>query len=176
MIARPPSSDYNPYYATYVNAVEGDDALGALASQPDQWDALLADADADFAYAPGKWTVRELTQHVIDAERVFTYRALRWARGDRTELPGFDQDEWVPQTPRQSLPALARELRAVREATLAFARALHEEALDRGGVASGSPMTVRAALWVTAGHTAHHARILRERYGGGDVTPRAVRP
>lgn len=166
MIARPAISEYAPFYAGYVATAGGDDVLRILERQPAEWADLLAEADADHAYAPDKWTIRELTQHVADAERVFAYRALRWARGDETELPGFDQDVWTPQTPPQSLSGLVAELRGVREATLAFARALPEDALDRSGIASGNRMTVRGALWVIAGHTAHHARILRERYLG----------
>lgn len=164
MTARPDASEYAPFYAGYVEAVQTDDLLGALAAQPDEWDALLAGRDPDHAYADGKWSVRELTQHVVDTERVFAYRALRWARGDETALPGFEQDAWIPHDPGQSLGALAAEFRAVRAATLALARPLSETALSRGGTASGARMTVRAALWVIAGHTAHHARILRERY------------
>ncbi|MEM1056829.1 MAG: DinB family protein [Bacteroidota bacterium] len=166
MIARPDPSEFTPFYAGYVDAVDGDDALGVLTRQPDEWDALLGSLDADHAYAPGKWTVREVAQHVADTERVFAYRALRWARGDRTELPGFDQDDWIPHDPGQSLAQLTDEIRAIRAATLALARPLSPEALGRGGLASGNHMTVRAAIWVIAGHTAHHARILRERYAG----------
>ena len=164
MIARPAPDDFAPYYHAYVDALTDNDLLAHLRRQPGEWDAMLARADAHHRYAPGKWTVREVAQHVADTERVFAYRALRWARGDETELPGFDQDAWVPHDPGQSLPALSAELAAVRNATLALVRSLSDEALDRSGIASGRRMTVRAAIWIVAGHAEHHARILRERY------------
>ena len=166
VIDRPAPDAYAPFYAGYVAAVPDGDLLGTLASQPDAWAALLDGADADHAYAEGKWTVRELTQHVVDTERVFAFRALWWARGDGSPLPGFEQDVWVRHDPGQPLASLVDELRAVRASTLAFARALPPEALDCAGVASGATMSVRAALWIIAGHTAHHERILRERYLG----------
>ena len=164
MIDRPAPHTFAPYYAPYVSAVPNGDLLDTLGAQPETWAGLLADADAEHAYAPGKWTVRELAQHVADTERVFAFRALWWARGDGAPLPGFDQDVWVRHDPGQPLAALVDELRAIRAATLAFARALPPAALDRAGTASGSAMTVRAALWIIAGHTAHHEAILRERY------------
>ncbi|MEL6615295.1 MAG: DinB family protein [Bacteroidota bacterium] len=164
MIRRPEPSEYAPFYAGYVEGVPEGDLVEILSAQPDAWAALLDGADADHAYADGKWTVRELTQHVVDTERVFAFRALWWARGDEADLPGFDQDVWVRHDPVQPLADLLAELRTVRAATLAMLRPLAPEAWDRGGVASSARMTVRAAAWIIAGHTAHHERILRERY------------
>jgi hypothetical protein len=163
MPSPPRPDEYAPFYAGYVARVEGD-VFDALEAQPDALAALLGGADADYAYAPGKWTVRQLAQHVVDAERVFAYRALRFGRGDTTPLPGFDQDPWVEADPGQSLEAIVAEARVVRASTLALFRAFPEEAWDRSGEASGYPMTVRALGYAIAGHTAHHLAILRERY------------
>ena len=166
MIARPAPDEFAPFYRGYVDAVPDGDLFGLLSAQPGEYAELLAPADPDFAYEAGKWTVREAVQHVIDTERVFAFRALWWARGGQEPLAGFDQDAWVRHDPGQSLGAVLDEMRAVRASTLAMLRPLAPEAWDRGGVASGHRMTVRAAAWVIAGHTAHHARILRDRYLG----------
>lgn len=165
MLAPPHPDEYAPFYAGYVDRVEGS-LFEILEAQPDALAALLDGADPDHAYAPGKWTVRQVVQHTLDAERVFAYRALRFGRGDATPLPGFDQDPWVAADPGQSLEALVAEARAVRAATLALLRAFPGDAWGRSGVASGHPMTVRALAYVTAGHMAHHLAVLRERYLG----------
>ena len=160
----PPRPDeYAPFYAGYVARVEGD-LFDLLEAQPDTLAVLLDRADPDYAYAPGKWSTRQVAQHTVDAERVFAYRALRFARGDKTPLPGFDQEPWVQNDPGQSLHDLLVEADAVRAATLALFRALPDAAWDRTGVASGKSMSVRALAYVIAGHTAHHLAILRERY------------
>jgi hypothetical protein len=164
MPAPPRSDEYALYYAPYVARVEGD-VFDVLEAQPDALAALIGDADADYAYAPGKWTVRQVVQHAVDAERVFAYRALRFARGDETPLPGFEENLWAEADPGQSLEKLVGEMRAVRAATLALLRALPDEAWDRAGVASGNRMSVRGLAYVIAGHTAHHLAVLRERYG-----------
>ncbi|MDX1418884.1 MAG: DinB family protein [Rubricoccaceae bacterium] len=160
----PPRPDeHAPYYTPYIARVEGD-LFDVLAAQPDALAALLDGADPDHAYAPGKWTLRQVVQHTVDAERVFAYRALRFGRGDATPLPGFDQEPWVEADPEQPLGALVAEARAVRAATLALFHAFPDDAWDRSGVASGSPMSVRALAYVIAGHMAHHLAVLRERY------------
>ena len=171
MPGRPAPDEYAPFYGGYIGAVPDGDLFDVLAEQPDAWAALLHGADADHAYAEGKWTVRELVQHVADTERVFAFRALWWARGSADPLPGFDQDVWVRHDPGQSLDALVSEIRAIRASTLAFVRALPEAAWDRGGEASGRRMTVRAAVWIVAGHMRHHAGVLRERYGLSEAAP-----
>ncbi|HLT47287.1 MAG TPA: DinB family protein [Rubricoccaceae bacterium] len=170
----PPRPDeYAPFYAGYVARVEGD-LFDTLEAQPGALAALLDGADPDHAYAPGKWTVRQVVQHTLDAERVFAYRALRFARGDDTPLPGFEENAWAENDPGQPLHDLLAEADAVRAATLALLRAFPEEAWDRRGVASGHPMSVRALAYVIAGHTAHHMAVLRERYlDRAQATPRS---
>lgn len=117
-------------------------------------------------YAAGKWSVREAVGHMADAERVFTYRALRFARADATPLPGFDENAYVAAAgfDRRTLADLAEEFADVRRATVSFFCALDPEALAMPGTANGARVTVGALAWIIAGHERHHARILRERY------------
>ena len=120
------------------------------------------------AYAPGKWTLAESLLHVADTERVFAYRALRVSRGDQTPLPGFDQDPWVPLSgaDRRTLADILTEIEAVRNANLHLIRAFDDAAASRMGTASGNPVSVRALVWIIAGHFAHHLELTRTRYLG----------
>jgi uncharacterized damage-inducible protein DinB len=166
--ARPAPNEYAPYYEGYVSLVEGD-VLETLERQGAETAALLGrltEEQGDSRYAPGKWSVKELVGHVIDAERVFAYRALRIARGDRTPLPGFDQDPYVANSNAagRTLPSLADEFSHVRASTLALLRSLDDAAWSRSGVASDNEVTVRALAHIIAGHETHHIKILRERY------------
>ncbi len=169
LIPRPAPGEHGAYYARYVEAVPDGDLLRTLEDQAEATLALLREVGAargGFRYAPGKWSVREVVGHLADTERVMTHRALRFARGDEAELPGFDQDAYVAAAgfDRRSLADLAEELADVRKATLKLFGGMDVEAFERGGVASGSRVTVRALAWITAGHERHHQRILRERY------------
>src|SRR2546423_5296233 len=116
---------------------------------------------------PGKWSIKEVIGHVTDAERVFSYRALRFARADTISLPGFDENAWVPagNFGARSLADLAAELDAVRPATIALFRGLDAAALARRGTASDNAVSVRAIAWIIAGHERHHVALLHERYG-----------
>lgn len=164
MIGRPGPGEFGAYYAPYLERVDGGDLLGALRPHaPD----LLRSADPALGghrYAPGKWTLAQSAQHVVDTERVFAYRALRIARGDQTSLPGFDQDAYAEATGDRPLAALADELDRVRAATLDLFASLSPEAAVRMGTASGHPLSVRAAGWIIAGHERHHVALWRERY------------
>lgn len=168
-IAPPDPSEYAPFYAGYVSRVPDGDVVALLETQMTETAAFLAgltEAQGEHRYAPGKWSVKEVVGHICDAERVFSYRILRFARGDTTPLPGFDENLWVPQAgcDRRSLADLAAELRSVRGATLALVRSLDAAAVARGGTASSHPITVRALIYIAAGHEGHHLAILRERY------------
>jgi uncharacterized damage-inducible protein DinB len=168
-IALPAADEHAPYYGKYV-ALVGPDSLAALEAQAPTTAALLAATPEErggFRYAEGKWSVKEVIGHLADAERVFAYRALRFARADATDLPGFDENAYVPagRFDRRTLKDLAAEFAAVRAATLAFARSLDGEALLRRGSANGNPASVRALLAIIAGHELHHVGLLRERYG-----------
>lgn len=169
-IARPAASEYNPYYNTYVSLIpDNEDPLILLRRQPDELKAMLSnltDEQGLFRYAPGKWSIKESLVHMIDTERIFTYRALRIGRGDQTALPGFEQNDYVPMSgaDRRSLASIWQEYDAVRAATLALFGSFDDEALERIGTASGGPMSVRALAYIIPGHEAHHMGLFRERY------------
>lgn len=168
-IARPESTEYAPYYDRYVSLVPAGDLLAVLTNQGRETRQLLGsvpDAKAGHRYAAGKWSIREVVGHVMDAERVFCHRALRFARDDRTPLPGFDEQAWTPagKFDSRSLPDLTQELATVRQATLALFGGFDAEMLGRRGVANGKEVSVRALAYIIAGHERHHCAILRERY------------
>jgi hypothetical protein len=161
-----------PGYAGYVASVPGDDAWPALVAQGDEVERALGGLPEERAlhrYAPGKWSVKEVVGHLADNERVFAYRALRFARADATPLSNFDEDLYA-KTGRfdaRSLRDILDELRTVRAATISLFGSFDAEALERVGVARGNPVSVRALVWVTVGHVNHHLGVLRERYGVG---------
>ena len=168
--ARPDVSEYAPFFHGYVAAVQEGDVVDLLRS--DGAELLetihrIPEERGGHRYGPDKWTIREVIGHLIDAERIFTYRALRIARGDQTMLPGFDENEYVRTagSDQRTLADLARELAAVRESTVLMFESLPDDAWLRRGNANGTEMTVRALAYVAAGHPRHHHRILRERYG-----------
>jgi hypothetical protein len=166
---RPEPTEYAEFYGTYVSKVPGNDVLGVLESQRVQMLQLFAgrsERDGSFRYAPGKWTVKEALGHITDTERIFTYRALRIARGDQTPLPGFEQDDFVKNGAfgERTLAGLAEEFALVRGASLALFRSFTEESWPRKGIASQKEVSVRALAFITAGHQIHHRLILEERY------------
>ena len=168
-IPRPDAAEYDAYYAGYVDRVPDGDLLKILEDQRRETQLLLAglsDAKALHRYAPGKWSVKEVIGHVSDTERVFCYRALRFARGDRTPLAGFDEKAYAPagNFDARQLGDLAAELEAVRRASIAFFRSCDAAALERRGTANNKEISVRALAYVIAGHERHHLAILRERY------------
>ncbi len=128
--------------------------------------AELSEDDADRAYAPGKWSVKEVVGHLSDVERVMAFRMLHFAREDRAPLPGMDQDPWAAAAGhrRRSLASLLDELDTARAATVSLLRSFGEDELGAWGEASGVRFTVRALAWFTLGHAVHHRRILEERY------------
>ena len=171
LIAKPRPDEHVEYYGKYV-ALVGDDAFTALAEQASSTPMRLqamSEEQAMHRYAPGKWSVKEVIVHVADAERVFAYRALRFARADTTDLPGFDEGAWVPASgaDRRTASELLFEFAAVRAATLALFAGFDEAALLRRGTANGAPVSVRALAHIIAGHERHHMGLLKERYGVG---------
>lgn len=175
-IPRPPADEHASYAGTYIEAASQALARHALSSvtellrrQPGDLASLLAnvpDEQGHHRYAPGKWTLLESLVHTIDSERVFAYRLLRAARGDRTPLAGFEQDDWVPLSGAESrtLPDVVTEFGAVRAATLALIAPLDQNMLARRTVASGQEVSARALAWMIAGHAEHHLRLTAERY------------
>jgi uncharacterized damage-inducible protein DinB len=169
-ITRPAAGEYAPYYGTYIGKVPEGDLLQILENQRRETQSLLgglSDAKALHRYAPGKWSIKEVVGHLTDAERVFSYRALRFARGDAKPLQSFDENAWVPPGKFDARPLkdLAAEFDAVRRATIALLRTFDAEALQRRGVASDNPVSVRALAYIIAGHERHHVGLLHERYG-----------
>ena len=168
-MSRPNESEYAPSYQGYVNQVNEADILPVLRAQMDDLDVLLERVAPDretYAYAEGKWSIREIVGHLIDGERVFGYRAFCIARGEQQDLPGFDQDEYMLTAPYNhiELEDLLSELRLIRLGNLAMFRTFDEAAWSRAGNANGNQITVRALVFIMAGHIRHHMNVLRERY------------
>lgn len=169
MIGRPSASEAAPYYFNYINRVSSDDIVPVLQSQLEETLPFLRSISEEkslYRYAPEKWSIRQLWGHVNDAERIFLMRALWFARGHESAMPSFEQDIAVTaaQSDAISWARHVEEFREIRLATISFFRNLPEEAWTRKGVASGNPVTVRACAFIAAGHTAHHAAVLKEKY------------
>ena len=169
LLSELPTSEYNPFYHTYVMALGNVDLLDELRNGKQVLFSLLEEIPEEkltYAYAEGKWTLAEALVHMLDTERIFQYRALCIARNDKSEFPGFDQEAYVPvsNANNRSKKDLIDEYVAVRDSSITLFASLDEEALKRVGVASGSKMSVRALGFITSGHQAHHVHILRERY------------
>jgi len=168
-IGRPEETEYLPYYGKYVSLVPDDNILEVLSSQLDETLALLRsvpETRAGFRYAPGKWSVKELVGHIIDTERIFAYRALRFGRNDMTPLPGYEQDDYIRNASFDActLAELAAELESVRRSTIFLLQHLDTDAWMRKGLANKSEVSVRALAYIIAGHELHHREILRDRY------------
>lgn len=167
---KPHPGDYPPYAEIYMRLIDDDAPL--LEQMRDNCESTatllssLSESSLLSTYAPGKWTIKDTLLHIIDDERIYTYRALRFARGDKTELPGFEQDDFAlaGNANQRSIDDLLEEFRAVRQATILFFRALSDQALLRDGVADGKRATVRALAYHIAGHELHHVNLIRERY------------
>ena len=179
MIPRPDASEHLPYYAKYVDLVPDGDLVQTLRAQLDETLALvrgLPEEQGGHRYAPGKWSIREVLGHVIDAERIFAYRALRIARGDQTPMEGFDENAYAAASgaDARTLADLADELEHVRLGNIVFFRSLSDDVLARRGTANGAEVSVRALAWILAGHELHHRALLRERYLAGEAAAAAV--
>jgi hypothetical protein len=169
MIQPPESPEYLAYYGKYISLVRGDDLIPVLAAQLGESAALLRgipEQKSLHRYAPGKWSIKELLGHVNDAERIFSYRALRFARNDPKPLPGFDQDPYVAAAGSDARPwsELIEEFEQVRRSTILLFRGLSPEAAMRRGTASDAVVSVRALGYIIAGHEVHHMGVLREKY------------
>jgi uncharacterized damage-inducible protein DinB len=168
MITKPKPGDYSPFAAGYVGLVGDNDVIDMLEEQMETSFGLLSnltDEQGLYAYAPGKWTVKQALGHMIDTERTFAYRALVFSR-NHIELPGFDQDIYVNNADfnSQNIKDLADEFRALRQANLYMVKAFSDEQLSRNGIASNHPFTVAAFVFMLAGHERHHLNIFKDRY------------
>jgi len=168
MINRPQPDEYSAYVARYVDLVGNKPILKILEQLQQSTYNLFTNLSADkanYAYAEGKWTIKQVLGHMADSERVFAYRAFAFSR-EAIELPGFDQDVYMEKTTfnSRSLEDIANEFKTVRQSTLYLFRSLTEEQSTQKGIASGNPVSVRALAYITAGHEMHHIKILEERY------------
>ena len=166
---QPLESEYAPDYQGYIGQVTEQEILPVLRSQLDALDVLLGRVTPEretYRYADGKWSIREIVGHLIDGERVFGYRAFAIARGDRNNMPGFDQNEYILTSPynRIDLEDLLSEFRLARLSNIAMLRALDDESWMRIGTANDNQVSVRALAFIMAGHVRHHMEVLREKY------------
>lgn len=166
-----PKTEYHSYFEQYIQLVSKDDTsiIENLIDSQKNFDTLLRNVPKEkhnFYYAEGKWTLKELIQHIIDTERVFCYRALCFARNDNTSLPGFDQDVFVEHGNANELDYfdLLDEMVVLRKSTIQLYKSFSKEALLRVGVASGNKISVRALGYLFSGHQLHHFNVIKERY------------
>ena len=168
----PDRSEAAPYYFKYIDRISSDDIVGQLEIQLNETLAFFSGISEEkslHCYAPEKWSIRQVVNHVNDTERVFVSRAFWFARGFDSPLPSYDQEvsAAAARADEFSWASHVEEFRGVRLATLAFFRNLPAGAWIRSGIASGNPFSVRALAYITAGHASHHAAIVRERYLAG---------
>lgn len=169
-IEKPVEGEYAPYTIMYIGLLP-DDGL-VLKHLEDNLKATtdfilsLPEEKLSYRYAEGKWTIKEILVHLIDDERIYSYRALRFARNDRTELPGFEQDDYARHSGanERSIEDILKEFSTVRHATISLFEGFDNKALTRAGMADGKVMSVRAAAYHIAGHELRHVNIIRERY------------
>ncbi|QKJ31397.1 DinB family protein [Mucilaginibacter mali] len=169
MIAKPQAGEYAHFYQTYVSLVDTDNITALLSQLQDStfnfFNNLPADK-ADYAYAEGKWTIKQLLGHLIDAERVFAFRLLCFSRGDKNNLPGFDENSYVDNGGfgNRTLAHLAEEFKAARHSNVLMLQGISDEQSILMGNANNYPISVRALAYIMAGHELHHLRIIKERY------------
>jgi hypothetical protein len=168
-LARPDVSEHIPYYAKYINLVPNGNILTILEEQIQETSSFLTSITEEQGlkrYVPEKWSIKEVIGHLTDSERIFAYRALRFARGDKTPLPGFESDDYVEpgRFDKRNWTGLIKEFEAVRRATLELYEPLDEEAWKRQGVANNDAVSVRALAYIIAGHELHHVKLIKELY------------
>lgn len=169
MLGRPEKTEAGAYYFTYIDRVNGNDAVGTIENQLDTsltFFSEISEAKSLYKYSPEKWSIRQVLNHVTDTERAFAFRTLWFARGFDSPLPSYDQDVAAEgaEADRISWANHIEEFRRVRLATISLFRNMPPEAWMRTGIASDNRFTVRAMAFIIAGHLAHHLAILNERY------------
>ena len=171
VMTRPQANEAAIYYSRYINLVTDDDIVGRLKSQLDETKSFLekiSDEKSLYSYESNKWTIRQVVNHINDTERIFTSRALWFARGFAEPLPGFDQDTSAAGAEANSMSwtGLKEEFTNVRLATISFFENLSPESWSRTGIASDNPFTVNSLAYIIAGHVTHHQNVIAERYLG----------
>lgn len=169
MIGRPTKTEAADYYFTYINQVQGDDIKAVLATQLEESASFFSAISEDkslYRYAPEKWSIRQVLNHISDTERAFAFRALWFGRNCSTPLPGYDQDiaASAAAADRISWAAHLDEFLSVRRSTISLFANMPSEGWMRSGIANDNPFTVRALAYIIAGHYPHHIKIIRERY------------
>jgi len=167
---RPSEKDYASYYKGYISQIKGDDILNILEKQLNTATKFLnsiPEGKGNYAYAEGKWSVKEVLGHVIDCERIFATRALCIARGEKQSLPGFEQDDYVQEAKfnKRTLKDFIDEFSLVRKSNLVLFKTFSDNELNKRGIASENEITVRAILFIISGHGMHHIEVLKEKYG-----------
>ncbi len=165
---KPIEGTFPAYFSRYIDLVKEEDVIAALDAQDDMiqhYFETLKDK-ADFAYAPGKWTLKEMLQHIIDTERIFSFRALCFARLEPQNIPGFEEDDYAANShaASRSWESLCEEIKAVRKSTRLLFESFSEEDHGHSGIANGKPTTVVAVGFMTVGHIYHHVNVIKERY------------
>jgi uncharacterized damage-inducible protein DinB len=169
-IPKPEPGEYAPYTSMYIDLLPDDglilEHLDNNLENSIDFIRSLPDDKLTVRFAAGDWTIKEILVHIIDDERIYCYRALRYARNDTTELPGFEQDDYVPYSKANDRPLdeILEEFASVRRATITFFKSLDSDALTRKGIGSGNIMSVRAAVYHIAGHELHHVNSIKENY------------
>ena len=166
---RPETNEFAPYYDTYISLIDGDNVISILDAQPPELRSMISplpEEKGTFAYADGKWTIKEVLSHLIDGERMFAYRILRISRGDKAPIEGFEQDGYIENSNAngRSFAELLEEFDLQRRSNMLLINNLTDEAARRMGTASEKTISVRALVYIMAGHVRHHCRILNERY------------
>ncbi len=166
---RPQKGDYADHYHNYIEMVEGEDIVQVLEDHLQTFEnfySSITEEQGEFAYAQGKWTIKEVIGHVIDAERIMAYRALAFSRAEEQALPGFEQDEYVANSNfgERKLDDLINEFKTLRTSNIALFKSFSEKQFNRKGTASGNEVSVLALAFIIAGHELHHQKILKERY------------
>ena len=164
-----PVNEYADFYKTYIQVLEDVELIEELEICLHEFVKFVQNIPMDkfdFQYAEGKWTIKEIIQHLIDSERVFCYRALRISRNDKTPLPGFDENDYVANSngKQRSLQSLLTEMAVVRQATLSLFNTFTKEQLTKVGIASNREVSVRAIGFIIIGHQKHHQKVFSERY------------
>ncbi len=167
---KPQPGDYALHYDMYISLIKNDDVFAALENRTQSLVKLLnsiGEQKGNYAYAEGKWTIKQVIGHVIDTERIMAFRALSFARGEKQPIPGFEQDDYVDEANfnERTLKDLLSEFEAVRESSIILFKSFTEEMFNRRGIAGGNEITVLALLFIIAGHEKHHLNVLREKYG-----------
>jgi hypothetical protein len=168
---RPQENEYiqSPYTSRYISLVEGNDVVGQLRKGMNEVTRLFSSASPEqlqYRYAPGKWSLLELLRHMVDTERVMSYRVLCIARGEKQALPGFDENTYADNAAQAmgTFADILKEYQLIREANVLLFSSLTEEALSQVGIANGKAISARAILFVLAGHEQHHLNVIREKY------------